>query len=193
MKIPNPKPWESALAILGIIFLILGSIWIRSGELPEQQTVIDAGSCHTPATIFNPRITNEPPGAVIVLHGLSANRRIMMYLSSEFAGHGFQVYSLDRPGHGDSTDSFSFAKAAECATAAVESLSRSGQIEPQKTIAVGHSMGAAIAIAMADHIPLAGTIAISPAPMVSPQRSPSNLLVFTGQYEPAILHRAAEA
>jgi pimeloyl-ACP methyl ester carboxylesterase len=193
MKIFNPRLWESALAVTGIVFLILGSMWIRSGELPEQQTVIDAGGCHTPATIFNPRITNEPPGTVIVLHGLSANRRIMMYLSSEFAGHGLQVYSLDLPGHGDSTDSFSFAKAAECATSAVESLIRSSEIDPQKTITVGHSMGAAIAIAMADHLPLAGTIAISPAPMVLPQRMPSNLLVFSGQYEPDILHRAAQA
>jgi pimeloyl-ACP methyl ester carboxylesterase len=193
MKISNPNPWESALAVTGIVFLILGSMWIRSGELPEQQIVIEAGGCDTPATIFNPRITNEPPGTVIVLHGLSANRRIMMYLSSEFAGHGLQVYSLDLPGHGDSTDSFSFAKAGECATSAVESLIQSSGIDPKKTITVGHSMGAAIAIAMADHIPLAGTIAISPAPMVLPQRMPSNLLVFSGQYEPAILHRAAEA
>jgi len=46
---------------------------------------------------------------------------------------------------------------------------------------------------MAVHIPLAGPIAISPAPMALPQRMPSNLLVFSGQYEPAILHRAAEA
>jgi len=192
MKIFHFKLLETMLAVAGIIFLILGTMWIRSGELPEQQTVIDAGGCHTPATIFNPRITDEPPGTVIVLHGLSANRRIMKYLSSEFAGHGLQVYSFDLPGHGDSTDSFSFARATECATAAVESLSRSGQIDPKKTIAVGHSMGAAIAIAMADHFPLAGTIAISPAPMVLPQRMPSNLLIFSGQYEPSILHRAAD-
>ncbi|MGB8543478.1 MAG: alpha/beta fold hydrolase [Candidatus Acidiferrales bacterium] len=193
MKSFKPKRWESVLAITGVVFLVVGTKWIRSGELPEQQIVIDAGGCHTPATILNPRITNEPPGTVIVLHGLSANRRIMMYLASEFAGHGLQVYSLDLPGHGDNTDAFSFAKAAECATTAVESLIRSGKIDPAKTIVVGHSMGGAIAIGMADHIPLAGTIAISPAPMVLPRRMPSNLLVFSGQYELFILHRAAEA
>jgi len=193
MKISKPKWWEIALAVIGIIFLVLGTKWVRSGELPEQQILIEAGGCHIPATILNPRITNEPPGTVVVLHGLSANRRIMMYLASEFAGHGLQVYSLDLPGHGDSTDAFSFSKAAECATAAVESLSRSGKIDASKTIVVGHSMGGAITIGMADHIPLAGAIAISPAPMVLPQRMPSNLLVFSGQYELAILHRAAEA
>ncbi len=193
MNIPRSKWWEIVFAVAGIICLIIGAKWIRSGELPQQETVIDAGGCHTPATILNPRITDEPPGTVILLHGLSANRRIMKYLASEFAGHGLQVYALDFPGHGDSTDSFSFARAADCAAAAVESLSRSGRIDATKTILVGHSMGGAIAIGMADRIPVAATIAISPAPMTLPKRMPSNLLVFSGQYELAVLHRAAEA
>jgi pimeloyl-ACP methyl ester carboxylesterase len=191
MNLSKPKWWESAFAVAGIIFLILGTKWVRSGALPEQRIVLDAGGCHTPATILNPRITDEPPGTVILLHGLSANRRIMMYLASEFAGHGLQVYALDFPGHGDSEDSFSFAKAAECAGAAVESLSRSGRIDPTKTILVGHSMGGAIAIAMSDRLPVAATIAISPAPMILPKRMPSNLLVFSGEYELGVLHRAA--
>jgi pimeloyl-ACP methyl ester carboxylesterase len=193
MNFSKPKWWESALAIAGVIFLLLGTKWVRSGALPEQRIVLEAGGCHTPATILNPRITDEPPGTVILLHGLAANRRIMMYLASEFAGHGLQVYALDFPGHGDSTDSFSFARAAECAGAAVESLSQSGRIDPAKTILVGHSMGGAIAIGMSDRIPVAATIAISPAPMTLPKRMPSNLLVFSGEYELGVLHRAAAA
>ena len=193
MNISKPKWWEIAFAAAGIICLILGTKWVRSGELPEQRIVLDAGSCRTPATILNPRITNEPPGTVILLHGLAANRRIMMYLASEFAGHGLQVYALDFPGHGDSADSFSFAKSADCAAAAIESLSRSGRIDPTKTVIVGHSMGGAVAIGMADHFPVAATIAISPAPMTLPKRMPSNLLVFSGEYELSVLHRAAAA
>jgi len=193
MNIVKPKWWEIALAVAGVICVILGTKWVRSGELPEQRIVLDAGGCHTPATILNPRITDEPPGTVVLLHGLSANRRIMMYLASEFAGHGLQVYALDFPGHGDSADSFSFAKSAECTAAAIEYLSRNGRIDTTKTVLVGHSMGAAIAIGMADRIPVAGTVAISPAPMTLPKRMPSNLLVFSGQYELDVLHRAAAA
>jgi pimeloyl-ACP methyl ester carboxylesterase len=193
MNIFKPKWWEIVFAVVGIVCLVLGTKWIRGGELPEQRIVLEAGGCHTPATILNPRITSEPPGTVILLHGLSANRRIMMYLASEFAGHGLQVYALDFPGHGDSADSFSFSKAADCAAAAIGSLSRSGRIDPAKTVLVGHSMGAAVAIGMADRFPVAATIAISPAPMTLPKRMPSNLLVFSGQYELGVLHRAAAA
>src|ERR1700683_381437 len=183
MNISRSKWWEIAFAVVGIICLILGTKWIRSGELPQQRIVIDAGGCPPPSTTLKPRITNEPPGTVILLHGLAANRQIMMYLASEFAGHGLQVYALDFPGHGDSTDSFSFAKSADCAAAAVESLSKSGRIDTTKTVLVGHSMGGAIAIGMSDRIPVAATIAISPAPMTLPKRMPSNLLVFSGEYE----------
>jgi pimeloyl-ACP methyl ester carboxylesterase len=187
------KRWEFILAIAGLVCLVVGTRWIRSGELPEQKIVLDEGGCHVPATILNPRITNEPPGTVILLHGLSANARLMKYLGSEFAGHGLEVYALDFPGHGENTDPFSFASAHQCATAVVEALSRTGKIDPKKTILVGHSMGAAIAIELADRVPVAGTIAISPAPMELPRRMPANLLVFSAQYDLAPLHQQAQA
>jgi pimeloyl-ACP methyl ester carboxylesterase len=174
--------WELAFAIGGAICLILGSAWIRRGELPRQDFVLDAGGCHTPITVLEPPADVSPAGAAVVLHGLSANRRVMMYLGADLAGHGLRAYMLDLPGHGDSRDTFSFARAQQCVTSAVESLIRSGKIDPRTTILVGHSMGAAIAIRMADRDPVLATIAISPAPMNPPQRMPSNLLVFSAQF-----------
>jgi hypothetical protein len=69
---------------------------------------------------------------------------------------------------------------------------RSGTIDPKNTIVLGHSMGAAIAIRMADRDPLAATIAISPAPMNMPQRMPANLLVVSASADLAILKRTAQ-
>ena len=83
-------------------------------------------------------------------------------------------------GHGDNTDPFTFPRAEQCAAVAIDSLTRSGAIDPRKTILFGHSMGGAIAVRMADHDPVAATIALSPAPMTLPQRMPSNLLVIAG-------------
>ena len=115
-----------------------------------------------------------------MLHGLSADRRVMMYLGSDFAGHGFRTYLFDLAGHGDNTDPFTFPRAEQCAAVAIDSLTRSGAIDPRKTILLGHSMGGEIAVRMADHDPVAATIALSPAPMTLPQRMPSNLLVIAG-------------
>jgi hypothetical protein len=53
-------------------------------------------------------------------------------------------------------------------------------------------MGGAIAIRMADRDPVAATIAISPAPMILPQRMPANLLVFSASQDIQILKRQAK-
>jgi pimeloyl-ACP methyl ester carboxylesterase len=177
------KRWKIILAIAGICLLLIGTSFIRRSGLPREDTVIVTGDCHTPTTIFEPPAGVHALGSAILLHGLGANRRTMMYLGTDFAGHGFQTYLLDLPGHGDNTDAFKFAKAEECANATLEWVMGEGQIDPKKTIVLGHSMGGAIAIRMADRGPVAATIAISPAPMVLPHRMPANLLVFVGEYD----------
>jgi pimeloyl-ACP methyl ester carboxylesterase len=187
------KLWQIIFAIVGIAFLGLGSRWIRVAELPKQELWLDAGGCHTPMTVLDPPADVKPAGSIVLLHGLSANRRLMMYLAEDFAGHGFRAYALDLPGHGDSRDAFSFARAQDCATAAVESLIHSGQLDPKTTILLGHSMGAAIAMRMADLDPVAATIALSPAPMNAPQRMPTNLLVFSAGADLGILKRVAQS
>jgi pimeloyl-ACP methyl ester carboxylesterase len=187
------KLWQIILGIIGVVFLALGSRWIRVAELPKQELWLDAGGCHTPMTVLDPPADVKPAGSVVLLHGLSANRRLMMYLAEDFAGHGFRAYAIDLPGHGDSHDAFSFAHAQDCATAAVESLIHSGQLDPKNTILLGHSMGAAIAVRMADRDPVAATIALSPAPMTGPQRMPANLLVFSASADLGILKRVAQS
>jgi len=177
------KLWELGLAIGGALCLLLGTAWIRRSELPRKDFVLDAGGCRVPITEYDPPAGVNPAGSVIVLHGLSANRRVMTYLSEDFAGHGLRTYALDLPGHGDNREPFTFPRAQLCATTAVEALIRNGKIDPRTTVFVGHSMGAAIAIRMADREPVLATIAISPAPMKLPSRMPANLLVFTAQFD----------
>jgi pimeloyl-ACP methyl ester carboxylesterase len=187
------KNWYFALAIAGAVLLLIGAHWIRRAQLPQHEIVLTDKGCSTPATVIDPPPGVTPVGAAIVLHGLAANGRVMTYIGSDFAGHGFRTYLLDLPGHGHNTDSFSFSRAEQCATVAVESLIRTQAIDPDKTILVGHSMGGAIAVRMADREPVKATIAISPAPMTLPRRMPSNLLVFSAQFDIPALKRQARA
>ncbi len=101
------KLWELALAVGGAICLLLGVAWIRRAELPRKDFVLDAGGCRVPITEFDPPADVSPAGFAIVLHGLSANRSVMTYLSEDFAGHGLRTYALDlRHGHGDNREPF---------------------------------------------------------------------------------------
>jgi pimeloyl-ACP methyl ester carboxylesterase len=186
------KRWEVALAIAGVVCLILGARWIRRGELPKQDQMLSENGCQTPLTAINPPADVAPAGSVILIHGLSANRRLMTYLGEDFAGHGFRAYLLDFPGHGDNTDRFTFARAQQCASVTLELLIGAERVDPKTTVLIGHSMGAGIAIRMADREPLAATIAISPGPMPLPQRMPANLLVFSAQFDIELLKQQAE-
>lgn len=195
-KKPAEKPWwllvEIVLPILGVVWLIQGAYAIHREALPQRTTMINAGGCHIPTTVLDPP-GGQPMGSAVVLHGLSANRRLMLYLGQNLTNAGTRVYIPDLPGHGDNTDPFSFARAEHCAAVAVESLTRSGQIDPKTTILVGHSMGGAIVIRLADRDPVAATIAISPAPTPMPQRMPANLLILSAQYDIGIVRREAGA
>ncbi len=169
------------------------SAWtIGRNELPHRESWIIAGRCHMPVTILDP--PEKPQGAAILFHGLSADRRIMEDLGSYLSStHGLRSYLVDLPGHGDNIDRFSFSRADDCARMVVRSLIGSGAIDPKRTIIVGHSMGGAIAIRIADREAVAATIALSPAPMPRPQRMPANLLVLSAQYDLPILKRGARA
>ncbi|MGH9682401.1 MAG: alpha/beta hydrolase [Candidatus Acidiferrales bacterium] len=185
------RRWRAILAIIGAILLALSAWELNRTSVPHRTIVLSAGECRTPITVIDPT-EGSPLGSIIVFHGLSANRRVMQSLGDDLAADGsLRAYLVDLPGHGDNTGRFSFARARQCATAVVETLIRAGTIDPKTTALLGHSMGAAIAIRMADLEPVAATVAISPAPMIPPRRMPANLLVLSGQYDMWPLKREA--
>ncbi len=172
--------------------------------MPTRAVSIVAGDCRLPAFVLEPQ-TRSPAGSVVVLHALAANRRLMRPLGTWLAATGFRVYLLDLPGHGENAEPFTVPRAVECAAAAVEWLDQRGEIALDQTVLVGHSLGGAIAIKLADHFPCAATVAISPAPMVAvrglpsevipvgtPRRMPVNLLILRAQFDFWLFRRAAQ-
>lgn len=151
-------------------------------------------SCHTPVSVIEPA-SSSPEGqpgtvplaqpAAIVIHGLSANRRVMFSIGQTLARAGFRAFLFDSPGEGDSSGRFSFAAAESCAEDATGYLVANRLISMDHTVLVGHSLGGAIGIRLADRFPdAAGTIAVSPAPLVPPRHVPANVLIMSAQFDP---------
>jgi pimeloyl-ACP methyl ester carboxylesterase len=171
---------DALLALVGIALIAAGAAGVFRAQPRTFEYQIDA--CHTPVTIMEPY--DEPPrGSAVVLHGLAANRHIMVWLDQWLAAQGLRVYSFDLAGHGDSTEHFTYANAESCAGDAIAALADRGDIRLDRTVLLGHSMGGEIAIRLADRFPTAATIALSPAPLVPPRRMPSNLLVVSAQFD----------
>jgi alpha-beta hydrolase superfamily lysophospholipase len=203
----NRKPVWQALA--GITFLVVGALWTYAGArgYTEKRVNAVAGACRVDMTIIQKRDipAQVNSGAVVLFHGLAANKYIMRYLARSFAELGLTVYVPDLPGHGRTSGPFTSEKAEDCGRSLLRGLSARGLLVPDHTILAGHSMGGAIALRLAPEFRPAGVIALSPAPMkaahgVTPEKllfqNPPvilpNTLITAGQFEPKGLAANAE-
>jgi pimeloyl-ACP methyl ester carboxylesterase len=155
-------------AILGTLLSGVG-LWLAlRAPYPSHTFRIDAAGCRLVTDIVEPigkPAGSAPEGYVVLLHGLSANKRIMSYLTASFALQGLRVFVPDLPGHGRTDGPFSYQRAEQCSQNLLQELTARGLLDPERTILAGHSLGGAIALRVASRQPVAGVIAIAPAPM----------------------------
>jgi pimeloyl-ACP methyl ester carboxylesterase len=167
-------------AILGVLLGVGGFILARVTPVRQTTVIVDAAGCRMVTDILD--AGNEATqGSVVLLHGLAANKKIMFYLAQAFALQNLRVFVPDLPGHGRTPGPFSFARSEACTESFVRQLVARGAIDPARTIVAGHSMGGAIAVLVGAHVPVAGVIAISPAPMSPARGIPAFMQPFDGQ------------
>jgi pimeloyl-ACP methyl ester carboxylesterase len=204
------KNKKGLTAAAGILCLIVGGLltFYASRGFTEKHYIVDAASCRMDLLALDR--TDLPQtketGAVVLFHGLAANKVIMQYLARSFAELGLRVFLPDAPGHGRSPGPFTPALAESCSLSLLRGLAARGMIVPDRTIVAGHSMGGAIALRIAEKFRPAGVIAISPAPMLpthgllpenllfhdSPKILP-HTLILTGQFElPGLVDNARD-
>jgi pimeloyl-ACP methyl ester carboxylesterase len=183
-------------AFSGVVLCVAGFVLARATPFRETTVIVDSSGCRLVTDILDAG-DDTVQGSVILLHGLAANKKIMSYLARGFALLNLRVFVPDLPGHGRTPGPFSFGRAEACGESFVRQLIARGAIDPSHTILAGHSMGGAIAVRIAARLPVAGVIAISPAPMVTtygvaasmliygdPPPTPANTLVVSGSLEP---------
>ena len=188
----------------GLLVCLLGLFLARRQAFEVRTVLSTAGGCQMATDFYQPT-AGTPLGYVVLLHGLAANKTVMAFNAEEFANLGLRVFVPDLPGHGRTPGPFSPARDESCALDFVRDLAARHAILPERTILAGHSLGAAIAIRVAAKFPVAGVIAISPAPMHSAPgftaemipfhdapKLPPHSLVLTGQWEPGPIKSLAE-
>lgn len=177
MSMKSGKGRDAIRAGCGVLLCLVGFLLARTTPFRETTVIVDADGCRLVTDIVDAG-EDETQGSVILLHGLAANKKIMSYLARGFALLNVRVFVPDLPGHGRTPGPFSYARADACSESLVRQLISRGAIDPTRTILAGHSMGGAIAIRVASHVPVAGTIAISPAPRSATYGVPASMLLF---------------
>lgn len=197
------KSRKTARALTGVLLVITG-FWLAFPKTYQERTyLIPAGGCRLETTIFEKK-DGAPKGTVLLLPGLVANKKVMAFLAGGFAEQNLRVFVPDLPGHGHSPGPFSPQRAQDCAEALLSGLVSRGMVNPDRTIVAGHSMGGAIALRVGAKIPVAGVVAISPAPMraaygVQPEMllyqdpgpMPQHFIVIDGSLEPVAMRANA--
>ena len=191
-------------ASVGMALCIVGFVMARTSAYRVTTVIIDAGGCRMVTDVVD-RGQDATDGAVVLLHGVVANKKIMAYLARSFAEQNLRVFVPDLPGHGRTKGPFSFAGAETCGEALLDQLIVGGVVDPARTILAGHSMGGAIAVRVAAHVRVAGVIAISPAPMstargiradllpyTNPPPTPANTLAISASWEPFGIRASTE-
>jgi pimeloyl-ACP methyl ester carboxylesterase len=190
-------------AAVGILLCVLG-FFLAHKESYEVRTVLaTAGGCNMATDIYEAR-SGTPVGSVVLFHGLSANKKVMAFSAQEFVNQELRVFVPDLPGHGKTPGPFSPDRVETCADDLVRDLAARKAVIPERTILAGHSMGGAIAARVAADFPVAGVIAISPAPMhpapgvaaelllfPTPPVLAAHSLVLSAEWEPAAIRRIA--
>jgi pimeloyl-ACP methyl ester carboxylesterase len=162
---------------IGMVLCAVGFFLTRREPYEVHTVLATAGGCNMPTDIYEAR-SGTPAGSVILLHGLSANKKVMSFTAVEFANQDLRVFVPDLPGHGKAPGPFSPARVESCADALIRDLAARKAIIPQRTLVAGHSMGGAIATRIASQFPVAGVVAISPAPMHPAPGVAAELLLF---------------
>src|SRR5258708_9685462 len=170
------KSRKKLRALAGVMLCALG-FWLALATPYRRQTVVtDAASCRMAIDIIEP-LSGAPQGSVLLLHGISANKKIMSYFGQGFSEQGLRVFVPDLPGHGRTAGPFSPARAEACTESFVRELIAVHLLTPDRTILSGPSLGGAIAVRVASHVPVAGVLAISPPPIRPPPSPPPAILL----------------
>src|SRR6266851_4112544 len=172
------KSRQAMRALAGILLCGLG-LWLALPTPYRERTYIfKAEGCRLETTIVEKQVGGGQ-GSVLLFHGISANKKIMLYFARGFAEQGLRVYVPDLPGHGRTPGRFSPARVEQCGEALLHELLAREMISADRTILAGHSMGGAIAERIAARVPVAGLIAISPAPMRAAHGLTAEKLLFS--------------
>jgi pimeloyl-ACP methyl ester carboxylesterase len=157
---------------MALVF-VLG--WTQSSALkPTAEIGILPIDPPTPYIHYPSRDGN--PGRILVIHGLDASKEVMQPLSSALADAGFEVYSIDLPGHGDSPVPFQTALAEQAIRNAKALLG-------ENISAVGHSLGAALLLDLAAAERFSTLVLLAPPPISIDRIQASRVLIAAGEWD----------
>jgi pimeloyl-ACP methyl ester carboxylesterase len=168
-----------SIAMLLLLVLIQSSAAYSGLPGVRQSGTFDTNP-PTPYYHYTNRI--QPRSRLLVVHGLGGNKDMLSPLCYGLADAGIEVFSIDLPGHGSSTEHFNAVEASDVVR---QILTRLGP----DTNVLGHSFGGALLLDITSSLPVKSMVLFSPAPTKVDQVLADRVLLFQGQLDLAEVRR----
>jgi pimeloyl-ACP methyl ester carboxylesterase len=135
----------------------------------------------------------QHPG-VLVAHGFSGSKQLMLGYAHVLAQNGYSVLLWDLPGHGANTQPFVYDHLQSSFDVALSTLQQQPEVDAARLAAVGHSMGGGVVlqggIEHGDILDAIVAISSTDAP-VTPEL-PKNMSLQLGEWESYLLKYAQQ-
>jgi len=146
-----------------LIYLPTGGPEAGSGELVGLERVtFPTEDGLSLAAWFVPAEEADVGWTIVVFHGNAGNRADRTALAEAFAGRGIAVLLVDYRGYGGNPGSPSESGLAADARAAVGYVGSRPDVDPSRVAYFGESLGAAVAVSLAEQLPPAALLLRSP-------------------------------
>ena len=167
---------------MGLLLLLLVAAAAYQRLPGSRDTGVFATDPAIPYFHYTP--TGAPLGRILVVHGLDASRNVVNILSRGLADGGFEVFSIDLPGHGESRAPFHALRARDAVEQVLDHLG-------PDTAVVGHSLGGALLLDIAADRRIPAMVLFSPAPTPVESIQSDRILVLIGQFDPGAIRTFA--
>lgn len=175
--------WQR-IGFIAIALLLIGLSWwnvaaARSGLTVRSMTIADV-----PLLFFAPKSAQNVPG-VLIAHGYSGSKQLMLTYAHVLAHAGYGVMLLDFNAHGANPQRLeqnSLQKNLEVATSAIADQP---EVDASRLALLGHSMGsgAVMSAGIANPDSFKATVAVSPTGAAVTPELPRNLQLQAGSWE----------
>lgn len=183
--------WAGAIAALGFMLLC----WFQVLSAREGLVVRALQRDSVPLLYLAPKDAQRSAPGVLVAHGFSGSKQLMLGYGHVLARNGYAVMLFDFDGHGGSGDPFRRADLTSNFETAWQALREQPEWDAKRLASVGHSLGTAATLSAAVRHPasFAATVAIAPVPAPVNARFPRNLQLQVGRWEtPPIKNNARQ-
>jgi pimeloyl-ACP methyl ester carboxylesterase len=158
---------------------------------------VTESSSHVPVISVRNRSASADAPSAFLVHGAQCNKSLMIQLAKYLALNGVNSYAIDLPGHGASTEVFSKERLHLAAEEALEYLIGREGLRANRTILIGHSLGAEIVGRLATDArngPYAASVFLGPADVRGfSTHVPKNLLILSAERDYDYITRFSRA